>query len=1054
MIDGNLALQPKIIPNELNFPVIRPLGSNGWIKTKLGQYRSNGQIKEKEGLKLYIRRRNLYDFIDDYSQKSSSDNAQKPRKNWASDMGSTPTMGNPEAELTPSFYDGGSSASSPGVRKSLPALSSFSEYPSLMAARKEMPCLLIGYDSEWENLESGRDMLSWQYALVDGEDLVEFVFLKDDKNLTLNDALGCILDHLGRYEAVDIRTIRRYKYCTEWKNNKPVEVVTDDVNEARSNCKYVYRNDIGFTRELIKDMPDRSLKRGEREWAWFHTYLDYSSVESIKVCIVCHAGKVDLSALSYGKKNLLRYLTDIQGGLASLQPVRYAPKSLKNVNNTCVYPISLSVADTMCHAPAGKKKLKDLGEVLGVEKIDIDTAQKEHMRGLLAKDPALYMEYASTDSVVTVLYASAMYGYNNALPVTITSATAGVMKETMMKYLECDSTDDFNRIYRGLEKVKHGKFQIPDRPGFVEATSLEPISNDANTIQYFASQGYHGGYNICTEVGYFPFETFDYDLKNAYPTAMCLVPDIDWENPIRSEVVRRDMSLADFTGIGGINPITPFVGYVRFEFPETVKYPCIPINVDGIPQYPLTSEGMDGVYVAGPFVWLALKLGAHVYCDRGYFLNIRYVNNYSQESRSLSMAVKQLVVDRNLARHNKGKGSLEELILKTMVSSGYGKNAQNVVQKTTWTALKDLMEDLGCSAITNPVSAMMITSIVQVELIAAQNQIHSLGYMSCSVTTDGFISNCPEDILKSLDLYGLRRFMEASRIFLTGDDPEIWETKHAQDDLVNFTTRGNISLHWFIEEDDHSITGNPMMVKVKAKDKKSGNWIEKEKPFNGVCAHNSTKSGFESDSYEDRRWLMTQVLGRTGTVDYTEDEWTSFKDLVQGKPFMVKPVTRHIRMDFDMKRKPIRKSFATDKVLVDGKEYEIAHFDTEPFRNIEEFRFYRNKKKLTDVLRTESDWELFWLKLELNATGAQPRNMEWAILNSCIMGYRSGRWDIPGLNDKTVEEKCEWINTHNTSDRKFKTSDWKNARRPERQANMLPREMIKNKLEELMNADI
>ena len=1027
MTNGNLALQPQIIPTVINYPAVDPLKAKGWIKDTLGQYRSNGQIKDKEGFKLYTRRRNLTAFIDDYSKKSSMGGCAKPCKYWASEAGSSSPMGSPEPKLTPSVCDGKNCLdSSDESKKSLPALSSFSEYPSLMAARKDMPCLLIGYDSEWENLESGREMLSWQYAFVDGADLVEFVFLKDgDEDLSLMDALGCILDHLDKYEAVDIRTIRRYKYCTGWKNNKPVEVVTDDVKDARRNCKYVFRSDIGFTHELIQKMPDKFVKRGDRDWAWFHTYLDFSLVESIKVCIVCHAGKVDLSALSYGKKNLLRHLTDIQGGLVSLQPVRYAPRSMKNVNITSVYPVSLSIADTMCHAPAGKKKLKDLGEVLGIEKVDIDTAQKEHMKVLLANDPDLYMEYASTDSVVTVLYASALYGYNNALPVTITSATAGVMKETMMKYLECESTEEFNRVYRGLEKVKHGNYKIPDRPGFVEATSLEPISNDANTIQYFASQGYHGGYNICTEVGYFPFETFDYDLQNAYPTAMCLVPDIDWENPVRSEVIRRDLTLADFTGIGGINPITPFVGYVRFEFPETVKYPCIPVNVDGIPQYPLTSEGMDGVYVAGPFVWLALKLGAHVYCDRGYFLNIRYVKDFSQESRSLAMAVKQLVVDRNHAKHDKGKGSLEELILKTMVNSGYGKNAQNVVQKTAWTALKDLMEDLGCSAITNPVSAMMITSIVQVELIAAQNQIQELGYMSCSVTTDGFISNCPEDILKSLDLYGLRKFMEASRIFLTDGDPELWEAKHHQDDLVNFTTRGNVSLH--------------------CKDRDG---------YDGVCAHNSTKSGFESDSYEDRLWLMTQVLGRTGTVDYTDEEWTSFKDLVQGKPFVVKPETRHIRMDFDMKRKPIRGSFTTDRVIVEGQEYEIAHFDTEPFRNIEEFRLYRNKKKLTDVLRTESDWEIFWLKLDFNATGAQPRNMEWAILNSCIMGYRSGRWDIPGLNDKTVEEKCEWINAHNTSDRKFKPSDWKNARRPERQVNMLPREMIESKLEELINADI
>ena len=1013
MIQGNLALKLQKA-TIINYPAVDPFLANGWLQESMGQYRSNGINKEKKGFKLYTRRRNLNTFIDDFSKKSSIDDSAKAYKYRGSEAGSSSPLGNPKSKLTPTS----------DVNKALPALSSFSDYKSLMAIRKDKPCLLIGFDSEWESLDYGREMLSWQYALIDGEDLVEFVFLKDgDLNLSLMDAIGCILDKLGKYKAVDIRAVRKYKYCAEWKENNPVVVVTDDVDEARLNCKYVYRSDMGFTKELVHEQVDRFKNRGERDWAWFHSCLDFSNVEKIRVCLVCHAGKVDLSALFHGKNTFLTYLTDIQGGLVTLKPVRYAINSLKNVSNKHVYPVSLSVADTMCHAPAGKKKLKDLGEVIGIEKIDVDSSQKEHMKGLLINNPSVFMEYASTDSVITVLYASAIYGYNNSMPVTITSASAGVMKNTMMDYLECKSTSEFDRRYRGLEKINHGKYKIEDRPGFVEATSLEPISNNAKAVQDYASYAYHGGYNICTEVGHFPFKTYDYDLQNAYPTAMCLVPDIDWENPIRSEIIRRDMMLSDFIGIGGINPIIPFVGYVRFEFPDNVKYPSIPINVDGIPQYPLTSDGMDGVYVAGPFIWLALKLGAHVYCDRGYFLNILYTKDYSQESRSLAMAVKQLVVDRYLAKHNKGKGSLEELILKAMVNSGYGKNAQNVVQKSAWTAFKDLMEDLGCSAITNPVSAMMITSVVQIELIAAQNQIHELGYMSCSVTTDGFISNCPEDILKKLDLYGLRKFMEAARIFLTDGDPELWEVKHHQDDLVNFTTRGNVSL------------------RCKERD-----------GYDGVCAHNSTKSGYVSDSYEDRLWLTEQVVGRTGTVDYTVYEWTTFKELVYGKPFIVKPKTRHIRMDFDMKRKPIRSSFTTDKVIVEGQEYEIAHFDTEPFKNIAEFRLYRNKKKLTEVLRTESDWEIFWEKLDLNCCGAQPRNMQWSILNSCIMGYRSGKWDIPGLNGKTVEEKCKWINSHNSSGKRFNASDWKNSRRPERQANMLPKELLQEKLLELVNA--
>lgn len=244
-----------------------------------------------------------------------------------------------------------------------------------------------------------------------------------------------------------------------------------------------------------------------------------------------------------------------------------------------------------------------------------------------------------------------------------------------------------------------------------------------------------------------------------------------------------------------------------------------------------------------------------------------------------------------------------------MVNSGYGKTAQNVIQKNTWTAFKDEMEDIGCSSITNPVSAAMITSIVRTELLAAQNQCNELGYMTCSVTTDGFISDVPEKTLKMLDLYGIKKFMEKARLYLTdGTDSEIWEAKHKQNDLVNFTTRGNISLY---------CSQNPYI---------SGN-----QKYQGVCAHNSTKSGYPSDTYEDRLWLIQQVLGRTGTVNYTTKEWPGFKELVQGKDFSVREITRHIRMDFDMKRKPVRDSFCTKLVTVNNTVYEIANFTTIPF---------------------------------------------------------------------------------------------------------------------------
>ena len=983
----------------------------GWKAVPIGQTRSNGKLKQAEGFQVFVRDRNFDDFL----KKSSKEDTSNPCKQKGLGTGSGFPMGTPKG--SPTLPE-----SSPS---GIPPLADFVSYPSLRAARPDNPCIMIGFDSEWENLDSGRrSMLSWQFATVWNGRVIEACFLKDgNRNLDLNTVIGFLFDYL-ELKPVDVRKIRRYKYCSRWADGKPDVTETASLDEARKNCVYVYRGCNGegmFSRERIFDMPDHSVKRSARDWSYFHTFLSYKSVESTKITLVCHAGKADLTSLN-GAGDMLLHLTEVQGGLVSLQPMRMAPRSLKSVNNTSVYPVSLSVADTMCHAPAGMKKLKNLGNVVGIQKIDIPDRQKEHMRRLLENDPVTFFEYASTDSVVTLMYASALYGWNNRPPVTITSAAAYVLKENIMDYMaiEHNDIDGFNLKYRGLIKISHGKVKLPDQPGFCESTSLEPVSDKACTIQGYASRAYHGGYNGCSEAGYFPIETHDYDLRNAYPTSMCLVTDIDWGNPIRLHIQNRLMDIRDFqTPCNGMNPIAPFVGYCRFRFPDSVKFPCIPVNVDGVPVYPRSSDGLDGVYAAGPYIYLALQLGSDVYCENGYFLNSLYTSD-GGESCSLSYAVKQFVQDRNLAVAEHGKKSIQDLILKTMVNSGYGKIAQNVVEKHTWSAYKDIMEDLGSSAITNPVSAMMTTAIVQCALLACQNQLYSLGYMSCSVTTDGFISDVPYEELVRLDLFGLRPCMMQARLFLTdGKDAEIWEEKHHQNDLVNFTTRGNVSLL----------------------------------PY-GVCAHNSAKSGFESDSYEDRLWLMTQVLGRTGTVDCVGQKWPSFKDIVQGKTdFCVRPEIRHLHMDFDLKRKPDRDSFSTDYPVVCGITYEIAHFDTVPYENVAEFRLYRKKKESCGCLRTAREWDAFFLKVDTDNCGCIVKDLEWSILLSVIMGYRSGKWDIPALDRKTVAEKCAWINQHNESTRKFKESDWKNARRPERQVHMLPAEFLKVKLEELQNSD-
>ena len=1006
----------------------------GWERRSVGQYRSNGSLKSYDSeFALYIRKTKLIDFLNavdgHFSGKCPNHNVEKGDKHGIFAAGSNCCMGSPDAEMTPS----------------LPALAHFDDYQSLRAIRTDEDSIVVAFDSEW--FDNPRQMLTWQFAVIQGDSLVEFVFEKlGDRDLWLELALGRICDYL-QLTSVDGRSFTTYEICTGFDDGKPITQTFDTYKDACQHAVYKYR--LGKpVNERIEDY-ELSIPRKNRDWTVLKTIMDLDKVARNHMTLLCHAGKVDVSSLDQSSKanvNILERCQEVQGGLVTIEyPVKMVTKSVdpESVHGykTRYYKLVMDIRDTMCHAPAGHKSLKALGAVVGVPKVELPSGVIEHMDQLLKDDPVLYFKYASNDSVVTLLYAAALYGYNKRIPVTITSVTACVMRKTMMCVLGALDTKSFDHRYRGLERVGKGKVPRKDgKPGYVEASSLDPISDKANKIQIYASKAYHGGYNSCSDVGFFSCLTYDYDLQNAYPTAMVMVPDIDWDNPVKYEIQDRHLTLDDWFVSGkGYNPLLPMFAYVRFKFPETVKYPSIPISVEGIPIFPRTSDGVHGVYAAGPEIYLALRLGATVYCEQGYVLNTLVING--KESYSLRSAVVQLVKDRKLAKAAHDQGSIEELILKTMVNSGYGKNAQNVIQKHSWSAYSQEMEDLGCSSITNPVSASLITSIVRAELIAAQNQAqaHERRYRTVSVTTDGFISDMPEDVLKSLDLYGFRSEMEKARLFLTdGKDPELWEIKHVQDDLVNFTTRGNVSLH------DADITAlqysaqNPMQFHKKM--------------YPGVCAHNSTKSGFASDTYEDRRWLMLSVLNRTGPVRYKEEVWTTFKGLVLGDPFTVTAEIRSVHMDFDMKRKPIRDSFVEQHHEIEGTAYEIAAFTTMPFENVSEYELYRKKKESCEVLRTMKDWKRFFFKVDSEGYGAKARDLDWSILNSAVMGHRAGFWQIPGLLVGTVQNKCDFINRHNKSSKQFKQNDWKNARRPERQATMLPQSMIQEKLDELRSA--
>lgn len=961
---------------------------------------------------------------------------KKPSKNKGLQGGVKHLYGTGQLTLTPSV--------TPRLVNQIEK-SRFSQFESLRVLRGEMDCLTVGVDTEWYG-ENPRIPLSYQFSVFEKGKLLELVILNTDstKRLSLEFCLGVVLTRLG-YKSYRWRRYLKQQACVgydssgnaKWRYYDGKEVIHDSaiihpliVDNSKG---YKTVNPHSSTIDVLHDkgvIDKYSPSEAHKDsWLWSRTVPLFPKDSWTKVQLVCHTGKVDLSMFDVPRRdydgygNILRYVSEIQGGVMTLTPTRRYPIDVINTSknkNLEVFPVSLTIRDTMGQAPAGKKSLETLGDMVHFPKLKDDGIDKSDMLATLKRDPALYFDYAARDSSVTLVYFASIYGIDKLGAITLTGGSAKVMKESMKNYMNVESTDDFDREYRGLQKVVKGKVAHPNRAGFIEESNKEPINRLTSEVHLYASQAYHGGYNGSSRIGWYDsMPTYDYDLIGAYTTAMALVPDINWSDPVMNEIHRENITLKHFqVPIVGEYPLLPMVGYFRFKFPDTVKFPSIPISMDGNLIYPLSSKGLDGVYACGPEVYIALKLGAEVYCDRGFVLNVKR-NAEGGESRALAHSIRQLLIDRERAKDLCGKKSLEDLILKTCSNAVYGKIAQNVIQKQTWSTYCQEMETLGASAITNPFSACMITSIVRAELIAIMNEINDRGYNVYSVTTDGFITDMPEDNVQCLGMLGFKRFMEQSRLFLTDNmSNQIWECKHRQNHLLNLTTRGNMGLE-----------------------------------AGGVSAHNSTRSPFDKTdpAYDrkDRLWFIDKCLSRKGPVEYKDTVWTKFKDLARGKDFSVVEVTKKVRMDFDMKRKPDDNTFSTVYPVVDEKQYEIANFDTIPFHTVNECRKYRSVKDRMDCLRTQDEWDIFFFKSKLSRNH-KVRDAEWSKLFSCVMGHRLGHWVIDELNNPewTVKDKCDWLNSLKLSPNKeFKLSDWKNARRPDRVTTMLPRVLLKETLE-------
>ena len=930
----------------------------------------------------------------------------------------------------------------------------FASLPSIQAVRSDKSMLCIAYDCETQKISDVKRVItSWQFAFYppDRDDLVvELVIfpiggdkMSDWERITLRDALSTIFS-LHYFNGVTVELT--YSSTRRWKPRLIKKKLFDGDDEYSflipDEYKSIAEADKGAMEALANYSDGDISLLSIVDTSHSDKLNNFAEARKIsyKVQFVCHSGIVDLSAFardpyafrgpkSLPAKSILEYVLSVQGGLVSQDPV------FINVPLASQYwkftPVHIVFRDTMCLAPQGGQSLASLGKSLGVPKIVLPDGVIEHMLEYRKEHFYDYLSYSAQDALITLMYGSKMLGINKSWIMTSTSGSATAMRKNLMISLGCENKKAFDRVYRGMMTVNHGLVSTP--AGMRPQTSLEPINSKCAVLHLFSKNAYMGGYNGCFNVGlYQNHKTYDYDLKNAYPTAMCCVVDIDYDSErlFLSQDHDFELTLQDIP-----NPLMPYFAYVDFEFPKEVKFPCIGQHQGGSLVFTRTGKG---VYATGPDLYLALKLGAKIFVHQCY-RPIARIESDGKPSMVLRDAVKQLVSDRSIAQEAFGKHSVQADLLKLFVNGAYGKIAQDVVEKSTWSTWSKEMEALGMSSITCPERASYITAFVRAMLIGVMNELANMDYTIYSVTTDGFICDAPKEILDACEAYGIAPWFRQARSFLEDmsvDQVSCWVTKHTQTILLNIATRGNIGFGCY--EDG------------KCK---------------GVLAHNSYVSGEPKDSMADRIRTFKEVVQRTGKLNCVTTQFRNAKDIIKdiirgdkNADFYTYKQERGLSMDFDMKRKPVEVSVRNvicdgiddGTVKIDGR-IEIANIDTIPFEDIEEYKRYHDLKNNTNCLRTVSQWEAFFLRVKNDGGGTRRVlvDLEWAKLMSIVIGYRQGVWLIPELDDcSTVDEKICVLNKHNKSEKTFTRNDWKNARRPERVRQMLPIDNLKDILRE------
>lgn len=922
---------------------------------------------------------------------------------------------------------------------------------SLSLMRSSEHRLMIRAEPFWTGHPD--NAISYNFSVViDDYVLTAIFFVFDDVvcNLSIDYLLGRFLDCFmlpARYDRRKVISFEYIPYLTP--SGKPKVCSSTAFKDAQKHAAYYFDCSRNVATAIPKDKPPKLNSTTTTNYKLVRTTCNYKSNIVIPITLLLNFGLKFFSSVDIARKyssNFLKthsnIITDLHHGIFTSQSFNHYVSSYVFSGWNHCYLLNIDIRDAVCLNCCGNDNSvpEIYGKYCDCYQYDFNVKGfegnfKRLLDKYLAFCPLKYLQYACSVNNNILIFQSRIWGINRSMPCTVTSAACKVAQDFICKDLSCSNIIDYHKIYSGVKEVSN-KLRLTLQNQFARNSVQFPISDAAETVQRFGSLSYAGGCNACFSVDvHHGHQTFDVDICSAYPTAMMLVPAIDYNSPIARELPKNHiLTLDDFVVDGILNPMLPLFARVTYRFPHNCLFPNLKRNSeddDKAPCYPLIEDAP--VYCSGPELYVALKMGAKITVVSGVVANV-LKDNAGKTIYPYRHIVTELVKARSDAANAHGKNCLEAKLYKFIINSLYGKIAQNVHDMYSPDKTRANNAE---SLITNNVSASLITSFTRSVLFASFYGIHESGYHVYSATTDGLITDMPFDEFNALPLFGLHDCLTTSRSLITDDtNPKVWEVKHEQTDLFNITTRGNASLT--VADPEHNVLG-------------------------GVIARNGAGSenpDLPKESYANRKAFTLSVASRTGKIAATYKQYTLLSDMQKTNcPYTESSHLKNLSMDFDMKRKPLRESLAAEWIEIDGEKYEVAHIETVPFENNAEYLLYKAVAEKQQCLRTVADWLRFFNDIECASAGVAsgPReneNYRWKCFKDCIAGYRAGMWDIPYLNTPglSVKQKVEWLqSTNDCPSHLFNRKTWDKLSEKSYIKKILPLDILKNTLERIVS---